>query len=227
MTFTDTSAYVDLSGKTAFLRREGVLQFGKPVKGGLGVIVASAIKATYTPHEGGIFNSLDALLGDERTITVGKVSYNKGGALNGDVPSGKPWLRYDRPLPGGISGLYSQLVNPAEPATLQALIKSGTKSGRTFKGHISRAELWRVSPWYRASAMSKSKDRAFAFELTLGPDNLPQRLVTSHPAAEHRVQSLVGDDVITVESRYTRWGGKLRVTAPPAKQVYSRKKGGS
>ncbi|GGT18961.1 hypothetical protein ACFFV7_52795 [Nonomuraea spiralis] len=175
VTFTDTTSYVDLSGKTAFLRREGVLQFGKPVKGGMGVIVASDIRATYTPRKGGIFNTLNTLLHDERTITVGKVSYNKGGALNGDVPSGKPWLRYGKPLPGGISGLYSQMVNPAEPATLQALIKSGTKSGRTVKGHISRAELWRVSPWYRASAMSKSEDRALAFELTLGPDNLPQR----------------------------------------------------
>ncbi|GGT18954.1 hypothetical protein ACFFV7_52790 [Nonomuraea spiralis] len=41
------------------------------------------------------------------------------------------------------------------------------------------------------------------------------------------MKSLVGDDMITVESRFTRWGGKVRVTAPPAKQVYSHKKGGS
>ncbi|MFF4195539.1 hypothetical protein [Nonomuraea sp. NPDC001831] len=27
--------------------------------------------------------------------------------------------------------------------------------------------------------------------------------------------------------RFTRWGGKVRVTAPPAKQVYSRGESGS
>ncbi|MGW0801446.1 hypothetical protein [Nonomuraea sp. NPDC002799] len=223
--FTDVTTYVDLmAGKTAFLRRSGVLQYGKPVKGGMGVIVASDISATYTPHEGDIFKSLDLLLGDERTITIGKVSYTRGAKLLGDLPKGKRWFKVNRPLPGGFSGMYSQQVNPAEPATLQALIKAAQKKGRIYKGSISVARLWQVSPWYRAAAVSKGKaGDTVEYELTLGSDNLPQRLLTTHPAAEHWTESLVNDDLITIESRFTGWGNKMRVTPPSAAQIHTAK----
>lgn len=216
---TDVTSYVDMEGKTVFLRRTGVLQYGKPVKGGTGTVAAADLRSTYIPHEGPVFNDLDDDLGDERAITVGRYSYIKGAMRYGARQKGKSWIRLKRTLPGGFNGWYSQYVNAAEPATLQVLIKHGERSGRTYKGTIGEAALWKASPWYRAAAIVRPKGRVLQYELTLGTNGLPQRLITSHLAKEHWSESLVNDDLITVETRYTGWGGKVRVTVPPKNQV--------
>ncbi|MEV0629521.1 hypothetical protein [Nonomuraea wenchangensis] len=216
---TDVTSYVDMEGKTVFLRRTGVLQYGKPVKGGTGTVAAADLRSTYIPHEGPVFNVIDNLLGDERTITVGRYSYTKGAKLYGATRKGKSWIKLKRPMPGGVSGMYSQYVNAAEPATLQVLIKHGERSGRTYKGTVGEAALWKASPWYRAATLVRPTDGTLQYELTLGTNGLPQRLITSHPAKEHWVESLVNDDMITIETRYTGWGGKVRVTVPPKNQV--------
>ncbi|MEV0825064.1 hypothetical protein [Nonomuraea rubra] len=216
---TDVTSYVDMEGKTAFLRRTGVLQYGEPVKGGTGTVAAADLRSTYIPHEGPVFDAIDNLLGDERTITVGRYSYTKGAKLFGVTQKGKSWVKLKRTLPGGVSGMYSQYVNAAEPATLQALIKHGERTGRTYKGTVDEAALWKASPWYRAATLVKPKDGTLQYELTLGTNGLPQRLVTSHPAKEHWAESLVNDDIITIDTRYSGWGGKVRVTVPPKNQV--------
>ncbi|MGW5158880.1 hypothetical protein ACWEPN_25685 [Nonomuraea wenchangensis] len=216
---TDVTSYVDMEGKSVFLRRTGVLQYGKPVKGGTGTVAAADLRSTYIPHEGPVFNVIDNLLGDERTITVGRYSYTKGAKLYGATQKGKSWIKLKRTMPGGVSGMYSQYVNAAEPATLQVLIKHGERSGRTYKGTVGETALWKASPWYRAATLVKPKDGTLQYELTLGTNGLPQRLITSHPAKEHWVESLVNDDIITIETRYSGWGGKVRVTVPPKNQV--------
>ncbi|MCK2217115.1 hypothetical protein MF672_025460 [Actinomadura sp. ATCC 31491] len=216
---TDVTSYVDMEGKTVFLRRTGVLQYGKAVKGGTGAVAAADLRNTYIPHEGPVFDAMGNLLGDERTITVGRYSYIKGAKLFGATQKGKSWIRLRRALPGGFNGRYSQSVNAAEPATLQVLVKHGERSGPTYKGTVGEAALWKASPWYRAATLVKPTDGTLQYELTLGANGLPQRLVTSHPAKKHWAESLVNDDIITVETRYTGWGGKVRVTAPPKNQV--------
>ncbi|MEW9551024.1 hypothetical protein [Nonomuraea sp. NPDC050783] len=208
-----------MEGKTVFLRRTGVLQYGKPVKGGTGTVAAADLRSTYIPHEGPVFNGMDDLLGDERTITVGRYSYSKGIKLFGATRKGKSWVKFKRPVPGGLSGRYSQDVNAAEPATLQVLIKHGERSGRTYKGAVEEAALWKASPWFRATTLVKPEDGTLQYELTLGADGLPQRLVTSYLAKEHWAESLVNDDVITIDTRYTGWGGKVHVTVPPKSQI--------
>ncbi|MFF0775552.1 hypothetical protein ACFYUK_42165 [Nonomuraea wenchangensis] len=216
---TDVTSYVDMEGKSVFLRRTGVLQYGKPVKGGTGTVAAADLRSTYIPHEGPVFNVIDNLLGDERTITVGRYSYTKGAKLFGATQKDKSWIKLKRTMPGGVSGMYSQHVNAAEPATLQVLIKHGERSGRTYKGTVGETALWKASPWYRAATLVKPKDGTLQYKLTLGTNGLPQRLITSHPAKEHWVESLVNDDIITIETRYSGWGGKVRVTVPPKSQV--------
>ncbi|MEV0589400.1 hypothetical protein [Nonomuraea sp. NPDC050310] len=216
---TDVTSYLSMEGKTAFLRRTGALQYGKPVAGGTGTVAAADLRSMYIPHDGLVFEAIDNLLGDERTITVGRYSYTKGSKLFGATQEGKSWVKLKRTMPGGVSGMYSQAVNAAEPATLQVLIKHGERSGRTYKGTVDEAALWRASPWYRAATIVKPKDGTLQYELTLGTNGLPQRLVTSHPAKEHWVESLVNDDIITIDTRYTGWGGKVRVTVPPKNQV--------
>lgn len=220
---TDVMSFVELAGKTAFLRRTGVLQYGKPVKGGMGDIYAADINADYTQHDGPVFKTIGISLADEHTISIGKISYVKG-EMPKPLPKGKSWLKVRAPMPGGSSSIYCQQPNPAEPATLQALIKGGQKTGRTYKGSISKAQLWQVSPWYRAATLLKDNDGALDYELTLGPDNLPQRLLTTFPATEILGVTLAGDDVFTIETRFTGWGSKVRVTPPPAGQVYPPKK---
>ncbi|MFG1946391.1 hypothetical protein [Nonomuraea sp. NPDC048826] len=210
--FTDATSYIDMSGKTTFLRRSGKLLLDK--KG----VAAADLSASYTDHQGSVFNSLSHQLGEERVIYVGKKVYLKSDRWT--LKGGKTWMGLRRTPFFGMTGSYAQTINAAEPATLKALISSGKKSGRTYTGKISESKLWKISPWFRLNTLvAPKKPATLEYRLTLGANNLPQKLVATHLASEHWVESLVGDDKISVETRYTGWGSKVRITAPPKSQV--------
>ncbi|MFI6789271.1 hypothetical protein ACIBG4_18315 [Nonomuraea sp. NPDC050383] len=213
--FTDVTSYVAFDGRTPYLRRTGTLQFGRTG------IVASDITAK--PLEApGVPGGLTALAEPERTITVGRKSYNTAAPIYGDLPKGKTWFVPRKKVTNGMSGRYGQVVNPAEPATLKALISGGRRAGRTYSGHITLARLWKISPWYRTTVLVEEKgDDALEYKLTLGSGGLPERLVTSYPATAFLVPAVAGEDSIAVETRYTGWGSRVRITPPPAAKVYT------
>ncbi|MFC5818041.1 hypothetical protein [Nonomuraea harbinensis] len=214
--FTDTISYIDLEGTTAALRRTGKLTLDR--KGAAAVEVRARTVKNDADHLGGIVD-------DERVIAVGKRTYVKGGILSRSAPEGKTWVKLPR-ASLGLGGRYSQTINPAEPATLKALITSGEKSGRTYTGKISEAELWKISSWFRLSKVIKPTDpEVLEYRLTLSAGELPQRLVTTFPAASGPWRrSHNGGETISVDTRYTGWGSKVRISAPARSQVHEVKR---
>ncbi|WP_327088444.1 hypothetical protein OIE66_40020 [Nonomuraea sp. NBC_01738] len=210
---TDTTYFVELAGRTKISTRQVTLQYGKAG------FAASDVSYKVVKQD-----QVDALLENERIITIGKVSYRKGGIFASDLPKGKTWAKTARPMPTGLSGMSSQPVNAAEPETLKALISSGKRSGRTYTGTIAINRLWKVSPWARSSFVDKKDDELITYKLTLGSNNLPVRLVTTMPAEGHLLGRNIPGDEVTHETVYRGWGGKYSIKAPPASQVYSGKK---
>ncbi|MFG3436156.1 hypothetical protein ACGF0J_02825 [Nonomuraea sp. NPDC047897] len=210
VTFTDVTSYVQLSGKTKVMSRWGTLQFGKS---GLAASDVS-VKAAKEYGKSVVFV-------DERVITVGKVSYRKGGPFAERGPKGKPWLKTNKWLPVGFSGAFSQPVHATEPGTLKALISAGKRSGRMYTGTVTFGQLWKVSPWARASLVRKESDELIHYTLTLGSDNLPSRLVTTYLAEAHWPGMSTEGDEIHNETVYKGWGSRYTITPPPASQVHT------
>ncbi|WP_146103975.1 hypothetical protein [Nonomuraea solani] len=67
----------------------------------------------------------------ERAISIGKTSYLSGGMWKNKLPEGKTWYKTGG-LPSGGGGFHGQVINPAEPKTLAALVKKGRLSGSTL-----------------------------------------------------------------------------------------------
>ncbi|MFF4412057.1 hypothetical protein ACFYY8_05960 [Streptosporangium sp. NPDC001559] len=218
--FTDVATLVSFVGRTPFLRRTGSFRYGKT-----GVVASDVTASRSTDKDLGTASfPLSMLPRPERTIRVGTTSYYSGGIW---APSkGKAWVGYPHGPNAGFSGWYGQLVNVAEPATLKALLAKGEKTGNTYSGTISFGALNKVSPWIRYSHLSPmsgaEKKAVLRFTLTLGPDRLPRRLVTVYPRSTHlNDRGDVQDRRLSVETRYTGWGGRVTVKAPPASTVDS------
>ncbi|WP_433372927.1 hypothetical protein [Streptosporangium sp. CA-115845] len=153
----------------------------------------------------------------ERVVRVNKKAYLSGGAFGQFLPQDKPWLGY----PGdtlGVTGSLGQLVNAAEPSTLKALLANATvKKPAAYAGKITFGELQKVSPWFRASGDGRKLSGeqakvAINWKLFLNADRLPARLATSYT-------EFSSGPTWTVDTRYTNWGSKVTIDAPPADQV--------
>ncbi|MBB4915611.1 hypothetical protein [Streptosporangium saharense] len=217
--FTDVAALVSFTGKTPLLRRTGSFQYGKTDVVASDVTASRSTDEDLGPTESFVLNMLSR---PERTIRVGTTSYYSGGPWA--PPKGKTWVRHPNGLSAGFSGWYGQLVNAAEPATLKALLAKGRKAGNTYSGTISFGALNRISPWIRHSSLTgidgEEEKAVLRFTLTLGPDQLPRRLVTVYPKSTHfGDRGDVEDRRFSVETRYTGWGSRLTIKAPPANTV--------
>jgi hypothetical protein len=213
VTFTDITSYVQLSGKTKVVSRRGRLQYGKSG------LAASDVSVKAAKERG-----MSSVFVDEHVITVGKVSYRKGGLFAERGPEGKPWVKINKWLPVGLSGAFSQPVHATEPGTLKALISAGKRSGRTYKGTVTFGQLWKISPWARASLVRKESDELIHYTLTLGSDDLPSKLVTTYLTEGHWLGRGTAGDEIHNETVYKGWGGRHTITPPPASQVHTGKK---
>lgn len=146
----------------------------------------------------------------ERTIRIGTTAYLKGEMIAEGLPAGKTWWKQAPGWTSGHHALFGEVVNAAEPATLKALLAKATRSGNTYRGKISVAELRKVSPWTRATMWWKSKPGAtIAWTLTVAPSGLPRKLVTTGTAGP----------AARVETSFTGWGTKVSIKAPPAREV--------
>ncbi|MGW0594397.1 hypothetical protein [Streptosporangium sp. NPDC002607] len=160
---------------------------------------------------------LAGLAEPERVVRVKKKAYLSGGAFGQFLPQDKPWLGY----PGdtlGVTGSMGQLINVAEPATLKTLLAHATvKKPTAYAGKITFGELQKVSPWFRAShdggkLSGEQAKTTINWKLFLNADRLPARLATSYT-------QFSSGPTWTVDTRYTDWGSKVTIDAPPADQV--------
>ncbi|MFC4057876.1 hypothetical protein ACFOWE_06200 [Planomonospora corallina] len=225
VSFSEKTKVTNRDTRLVLSSRKGVLQFGTS-----GVVASDhttklriksddldelvvPLQNSYDEDSQAVAKMMDGLSKPERTVTVKNVSYVSGGMFGQLLPEGKNWLR----VPGGMNGFtgsYGQLINPAEPATLKALLAHAVKRPGGYAGKTTFGELYKVSPWFRASVMEKPTGKAaktvLTWKLSVGADRLPTRLTSTY-----------GDKTssFTVETDYTRWGAKVSVKAPPAEEV--------
>jgi hypothetical protein len=198
--FTETTM-LSGDGKTKIQSRKGTFQFN--AKG----VAASDITATPVGRP------------RERTISVGKVSYTSGGMWQDRLPEGKSWVRSNALLGGG-SGFYGQVINPAEPKTLAALVKKGKLSGSTLTGKITFKELEKVSRWFGASIpLRMHDDTKVSYTLTLTSAGLVSRVKSSYAATGVFDTNQFEGKTITIDSRFTGWGAKVSIKAPDPETV--------
>ncbi|MFJ2030301.1 hypothetical protein [Streptosporangium sp. NPDC087985] len=210
------------ANRAIFSRRSGVLEFGTP-----GVTASDLTEQFSLP---GAEQELKNLFGPSRTITVKGNSYTSGGFYGDALPEGKKWLRTkgDSVLLGNPA---QKIIDPLEPATLKATLAhtatrrpGGTWDGvRTVvhSGTITLGELYKVSPTVRAVLGAKpsatSATLPVTWKLYLGSDKLVRRAVSSWTQSLRGLSSL--DITYLNDSRYSGWGAKSAIKAPPASQV--------
>ncbi|MBB2909561.1 hypothetical protein FHS43_000807 [Streptosporangium becharense] len=164
---------------------------------------------------------LKGLADPERVVRVKKAAYLSGGVFGPFLPVGKPWLHIPEDTLG-VTGSIGQHINPAEPATLKALLANATvKRPTSYAGKITFGELHKVSPWFRAAMGRKlygdmAKD-TLNWKLFLGTDRLPARLTTTETDSSGKTVGL------TVDTRYTGWGSEVSITAPADDQIATMK----
>ncbi|WP_188191047.1 hypothetical protein [Nonomuraea sp. SYSU D8015] len=223
--FTERTT-LDIDGdREIFVRRSGTLQFGKSG------VAASDITGKFNisqkdlgPNPDEAPELLKALARPERTIRVGTTSYMSGGLWATVLPEDKTWLKYPKGPTGGITGVYGQPLNLAEAATLKTLLKGAKPVGGGYAGKVTVGDLWKVSPWYRASMLEKPSKKALkstiSWRMTLDSAGLPTRLVSTFPV----VVVSEGKGTVSVDTRLTDWGTAVEIKAPPADEVTSQPK---
>ncbi|GII66458.1 hypothetical protein Skr01_65430 [Sphaerisporangium krabiense] len=161
-----------------------------------------------------------------RLIAIGGKVYYKSSPFDEALPAGKTWVR----TPGLPRNPL--LLDVLQPQTLKALIthtKSRTPGGvvggtRTtlLRGSITLGELAKAAPSGTIPVLldDKEKDTALPWKLWVGGDQLPRRFASD--LALGQKSSLAGLRVV-VDARYTAWGGKVTIQAPPADQVIDMK----
>ncbi len=210
-------------GEAAKSRANGDVQFG-----------ASGVTASDITSKidfGGLAGDDDELQGlndPTRTITVKKTAYVSGGVFDSFLPEGKTWIR----LPGATLSptiTAGQYVNTLDPRTLKAVLATtkakgdggtidGTKT-TVYRGSITLGRLFASSPELKKElAAGKAGQTMINWKLWIGADNLVRR-VTSSAHEKFKVGKSSVDMVMTTDTKFTGWGSKIIITAPPADEV--------
>ncbi|MGI5491454.1 hypothetical protein [Microtetraspora malaysiensis] len=203
MHFTETTTFSDGDVERTERRRKGVFEFN--AKGD--------VKALDVTTTGGEY-------GAERVIgfnhDIGGTSYRSGGLVGKWLKKGKTWWKDSHQLHlwhTELLGYDEQLVNPAEPATLAALLKNGQRSGDTIIGAITFKELEQVSRWAEHSThVGWDPDTRLTYTVTLTSAGLVSRVQSTFTFADG-LDELVGK-TLHVDTRYRRWGDKVSIKAP-------------
>ena len=176
---------------------KGVLGFGKS-----GVVSADL----RTGGKGaGLLSSLPP-----HTITVGKYTYAQGGLFSEQLPDGKKWVRYPS---SGAPRTGNQPLDIFRPNVLKELVTSA----KSFKGGSYRGAITfgRLAKLYGEKLDKKYGKVAIKYVLDVNSKGLVSRLRTEYSLDF----GLLGKTTSTVSTRYTGWGGKVTVKAPPTDQV--------
>lgn len=201
--FTETTTLVDGDDKTAFQRRSGTFQFGGK---GLAASDISAVLLAKGSEK-------------ERAITIGRTTYVSGGPWKDQLPEGKTWYRAGN-MPGGGSGFYGQVINPAEAKTLATLVKRAKRAGSRYTGKITFKELDKLSPWFGASVpLRMHDDTKVTYTLTVNGAGLVSRVTSSYAATGVFDANGLDGKTFTIDSRFTGWGKKVSIKAPDPDKV--------
>ncbi|MFE3447568.1 hypothetical protein ACFXJ8_01425 [Nonomuraea sp. NPDC059194] len=157
-----------------------------------------------------------ALAKPTRAISVKGKTYLSGSMVADVLPDGKTWVRY----PGATTANSGDgtFVNIFEPATLKTLL-AGASSYRNgvAKGTISAAKLRSVSRTFRAGG-NVIDAKKITWALWINSKGLVTR-VSAKMAVPMRGVTLE----MSQESRFSGWGAKVSIVAPPSAQVVDAK----
>ncbi|MFI6918449.1 hypothetical protein ACIBIZ_00750 [Nonomuraea spiralis] len=199
--FAETSR-TSVDGKsTGTAKSSGVLEFGKSG------IVASDVRNRTAGKNADMFASLMPT----RMITVGKHVYAQGGIYSDGLPEGKKWVRY--PDTGVRMSNSSQLLDVFEPKVLKILVShaKSTKGG-VYRGSVTVKELGKI---YDQPVDKKVAKIKVSYLLALNSAGLVTRVVSDWTLDF----GVLGESRSTTETRFTGWGAKVKVKAPPADDV--------
>lgn len=156
-------------------------------------------------------------------IRIGNVVYCDAGQYPIPVPDGRRWVAQTRRA--GFCWTMAQRaglqpIDVYDPAMLRAVLRRSTRTavrgGHRYQGALTYRELSKIVPKsYRnpatnARVTATSKGR-ITWRLFTGRDGLPTRLVTVNIQGSGK--SAV---VMRVDTRYSAWGRRITITAPPA-----------
>lgn len=206
--FTERTYLVNGSAKTVFMRRSGAFLLSPKGIRASDVTGKLAIRAADL-----VDDRLTWMLHPERTIRIGTTSYISGGFHSRLLPVDRLWLKIPKGPAAGVTGMYGQLVNIAEPQTRTALLKTAKPTSYGYRGTITLGKLYQASPWLRASLTAKPAKPGvvIAWRLVLNRHKLPVRLVSTYSTKE-------GD--VLMDTRFTGWNATVKIAAPPADQVW-------
>lgn len=145
-----------------------------------------------------------------RSITVGKYTYAQGGLFSQQLPDGKKWVRYPNT---GIPRTGNQPLDIFRPKVLKELVSEAKSvKGGSYRGAIT---FGRLAKLYGEKVDKRLGKVAISYVLDVNSKGLVSRLRSQY-AFDF---GLLGKTTSTVNTRYTGWGSKVTVKAPPADQV--------
>ena len=191
------TARTSADGKnTSVMTTNGTFGFGKSgvVAADLRTRVKGGATALYPP----------------RVVTVGKHTYAQGGLFSEELPEGKKWVRYANQASPSTGG---QLLDIFEPKMLKTLVSraKSVKSG-TYRGSLTYGDLSKIYDEPVPDTLKKVKVD-YALDLN------SKGLVTGVRSEFTLDFGILGKTTTTVSTRFTGWGAKISIKAPPADEV--------
>ncbi|MCF6473944.1 hypothetical protein FAF44_37010 [Nonomuraea sp. MG754425] len=223
--FTERTTVANEYGRGVFLRRTGALQFGRSgitasdITGKLNISSKDLEGLDESGDAADSAATIKAMIQPERTIRIGTTSYISGNIWTTLLPEDKTWFKAANGPTGGMLGSFGQPLNLAEPATIKTLLKGAKTTGSGYAGKTLVRDLWKASPWLRATWLSKPSAKAMksaiTWRLTVNKSGLPTRIVSTFPATAMGVSG----GTVSVDTSYTGWGSAVSIKAPPADEV--------
>ncbi|MEV6031812.1 hypothetical protein AB0L65_11720 [Nonomuraea sp. NPDC052116] len=162
---------------------------------------ASGVVASDVTIRGSFLKSSEKIV--FRAVTVGKQSYIQSKDYEKTLPEGKTWLNI-----GEASRAESTFhpFNIFQPAQLKGLLSHAkSNTGSLYRGTLTAKQTNKLSGLYFGPSVD--------YRLSIGSSGLPSRLFTGAK------NSSGGLD--TVDTRYSDWGHKVTIKAPPEELVIS------
>lgn len=193
-------SYVD--GKTnSIVRTTGKLAFGKSG-------VAGADLTTRFKEPKGASDGLPAsLLGNSRTVSTGGNTYVQGALFGGLLPEGKKWIRYE----GQTNYQTNQLIDIFNPRVLKGVVSGAKVVKGDYKGTTTIGKLAAYQGVKLDSRLAKIKVKYLI-------DTDSRGLVTRVVSDWTLDFGLLGSSRTVTDSRYSAWGARVKIVAPPKSQ---------
>jgi len=172
----------------------GVLEFGKSR------VIASELKTRYKGAAGAGFSPA-------RTISVGGYTYARGGVFSESLPEGKKWTRYT----GAPITSSNQLIDIFDAKVLKVVLAKAKVVKGDYQGVITAKELLKLHGQKVSGEVGRIKIK---YVLDTDAKGLVSRVTTGYTVNF----GVLGSVKSLIETRFTGWGARIKVKAPPKSQ---------